>query len=123
MYVAKKFTVDSGSETTALSVTGNVIVGRELTVDQRNEWGSIVSSQWDTHDAAFQAQLGTPGEVPFFPVWLAADQSRNYVPLVTIQPDASAPVLHWQNSADPVYAVKTGDSGLHWDLVRWTNQL
>jgi len=123
MYVVKKFLVTSGSAATALSIVGNVVVGQEVTIDERDEWASISDGQWDGYETAYQETLGTPGEVPFFPVWLATYQNRNYVPLVTVRPDAGSPVVHWPNSANPVYAVKDGDSGLHWDLVRWTNQL
>jgi hypothetical protein len=122
VFAADDFEIVEGSESTALAITGRAIVGEEFTIDKRTAWENYTSGQWDTFYAAFQTQLNTPTGTPFFPVWMNTHQVRNYVPLVTLQPDASGLTNHWLNLSNPLYAVKSGDSGLHWDLVSWTDQ-
>jgi hypothetical protein len=117
--VAGDFDIPQGAESTSLSMTGNVIVGDEITFERRTEWKNYGGGTWDTYYSQFQTQLGQPGANPFFPMWLATAQGRSYVPQLTITYNNPTATRLWQNFSNPVYAVKSGDSGLHWDLVRW----
>ncbi len=74
MYAALNFLVDDGVETTALSITGNVIVGGAFTIGKRNEWDNYAGSQWDTFLTQFLAQLSAGNAIPFFPQWMATNQ-------------------------------------------------
>ncbi|MGD9722395.1 MAG: hypothetical protein AB7O59_12900 [Pirellulales bacterium] len=121
--VGDDFVVDEGTEGTSLSVQGRVIASGDITIGCRSEWKNYASGQWDTFYADFQAQLSLPGAVSFFPMWMSAAQGRNYVPNITLRPASDSSVSQWQNLSQPVYAVLEGDSGLHWDLVSWTDRL
>ena len=123
LVVGKKLLVKKGTESTSLVVTGNMIVGENISVESRDEWESIGNSLWQSTYSSFQGQLQQPNATAHFPVWVASQLGRNYVPAITIRPDAAAPDVHWPDTANPIYQVKSGDSGLHWDLVRWTNRL
>jgi hypothetical protein len=123
VYVTDDFELPLGTEDTSLSITGNVLVGESLFVDRRTEWKNYSSGQWDSYYSSFQSQLSSPSGVPFFPMWLASNAGRNYVALVNVQPTIDAVTSQWQNLNNPLYAIKTGDNGLHWDLVRWTDRL
>jgi hypothetical protein len=123
VYVGDTFDVPLGSESTALAITGNVIVGQDVTIERRNEWKNYTSGQWDTYYYVFQSQLTSPTGTPFFPQFLQNWPGRSYVPQVTIKPDTATVVSQWQTLSNPVYAVKSGDSGLRWDLVRLTDRL
>ncbi len=123
VYIADTLDVPLGSESTALAVTGNVIVGQDVTIERRTEWKNYSGGQWDTYYSAFQAQLSSPGGIPFFPQYLQNGAGRSYVPQVTIKPDSATVVSQWQTLSNPVYVVKSGDSGLRWDLVRITDRL
>ena len=43
-------------------------------------------------------------------------------PKITITEDAGATREHFQDPVDPIYAVKSGDDGLVWDVV-WTSDV
>ncbi len=51
------------------------------------------------------------------------ESGRNCVPLLTLKQDSTPVVAQWQNMSNPLYVVASGDSGLHWDLVSWTDNL
>jgi hypothetical protein len=121
-YIAGDLDVPQGAESTALSITGNVILGQDLIIERRTEWKNYSNSQWEGFHASFLAQVSSPSGNPFFPQWLAANQGRNYVALINVQPETTPVVFQWQNFSNPLYVVKAGDSGLHWDLVSWTDR-
>jgi hypothetical protein len=123
MYAAQKFLVDDGVEATALAITGNVIVGVDIRIGERNEWENYGSWQWDVFNTLFSAQLSANNAIPFFPQWMATYQGRNCVPLLTLKLDSTPVVAQWQNMSNPLYVVGSSDSGLHWDLVSWTDNL
>ncbi|HEV3138618.1 MAG TPA: hypothetical protein VGZ26_11955, partial [Pirellulales bacterium] len=126
VYAGSQFLVDQGAEATALAITGNVIIGGGyLTINPRSEWLSYAHSQWDAFYNTFQQQLqnGPAPIIPFFPQWMATNQGRIYIPLLTIKADPTPLVQQWQDLGNPIYVVGSGDTGLHWDLVSWTDHL
>ena len=40
-------------------------------------------------------------------------------PAIVIQGDATPVTYHWLTKGVPVYAIKSGDTGLRWDVVSW----
>ncbi|MBI3839458.1 MAG: hypothetical protein HY288_16180 [Planctomycetia bacterium] len=124
VYAGNQLLVDQGTETTALAITGNVIIAAgNLTIMPRTEWQSYSPGSWDNFYSSYQAQLGTSSSIPFFPQWLAENESLIYIPLLTIKADPTPLVQQWQDFGNPIYVTKTGDSGLHWDLVSWADHL
>jgi hypothetical protein len=124
VYVGVQLLVDQGTEATALAITGNVIIGGgSLTINPRNEWLNYSSNQWDTFYNSYQNQLGRTVPVLNFPQWMATNQGRSYIPLLTVKADPTPLVQQWQDLANPIYIAGSGDSGLHWDLVSWTDHL
>jgi hypothetical protein len=124
VYAGSQFLIDQGTEATALGITGNVIIGGgNLTIDPRSEWLSYSGNQWDSFYNSFQAQLGRTNQIPYFPQWMATNQGRIYIPLLTVKADPTPLIQQWQDLGNPIYVVGSGDSGLHWDLVSWTDHL
>ena len=93
-----------------LSLTGHLIVGR-VNIGPRSTW-LYASTAWDGIYADFLAQEATG--TPYLPVYMSATTN------ITIQPDAGATREHFQDFAQPIYKVKSGDDGLIWDVVRMT---
>jgi hypothetical protein len=61
MYVAGDFDIPQGAENTALSVTGNVIVGQDLIVERRTEWNKRPVGRILQHvPGAIELALGEP---------------------------------------------------------------
>jgi len=120
-FIGQKLLVDQGTELSGLSVTGNMIVGADLSVAERNQWRSYGTTQWDTYYNTFVAQLGVPSAKPCFPQWLYAYAGRNYLPLINFQQDTTAVTRTWPDLNNPLYMIASGDNGLRWDLVRWTD--
>jgi hypothetical protein len=71
----------------------------------------------------FNSQPST-GRIDLFPVWLgqpiAGLPLLDPVPALTIKPNPSPLTAHWQDLTQPIYVPASGDTGLRWDLVRWT---
>ena len=124
VYAGVQVLVDQGAEATALAITGNVIIGGgNLTINPRSEWLSYSGDQWDNFYNSFQAQLGKSTTIPFFPQWMATKQGRIDISLLTVKADPTPLVQQWQDLGNPIYVVGSADSGLHWDLVSWTDHL
>ena len=106
-----------GQQSTAMSVTGQVVVG-ELEIEGRDEWDTS-SAWWDSHHKEFLAQLGSSSAVSFFPVWLKTNHGLDYEPRLTIQPDPTGVRYHWHDWSQPLFAAHPDDGGLRWDLLDW----
>jgi hypothetical protein len=44
-------------------------------------------------------------------------------PLLTLKADTTLLIDHWQDLSGPVYVPATGDGGLRWELLSWTNNI
>ncbi|MCA9141443.1 MAG: LamG domain-containing protein [Planctomycetaceae bacterium] len=106
-----------GKQSTALSVTGQLIAG-ELEIEARDEWDQS-SSWWDSRHKEFLAQLGGSSPNPYFPTWLQTNHALDYQPKLTIQPDPSSVSYHWHDWSKPLFEAHPDDGGLRWDLLEW----
>jgi hypothetical protein len=115
------FTVDQGSQTNSLTLTGHLIAGSDCIIRGRSEWsmGSIV---WGSLYGAFQQQLTLLNKIIYFPVYLSAF-GMNPNPLLIVKADTTLLIDHWQDLSGAVVVPATGDGGLRWELLSWTNNI
>jgi hypothetical protein len=114
-------TVDQGSQTDSLALTGHVIAGSDFTIHGRNE-SLLTALLWSSHYSAFQLQLLLPTKVLYFPSYLSVF-SMNPNALLTLKADTTLLLDHWQDLAGPIYVPAAGDGGLRWELLSWTNNI
>ena len=116
-------TIDQGSQANSLSLTGHLVVGGDCTIHGRSEW-QLSSSSWNSMRTLFQLQLALPSasKIAYFPIYLSAF-GLNPNPLLTFKPDASLVVNQWQDLSGPIYVPATGDGGLRWELLSWTDNI
>jgi len=114
-------TVNQGSQTDYLALTGHLITGSDFTIRGRNE-SLVTSLVWGNLYSAFQLQLLLPSKVLFFPVYLSAF-GMNPNSLLTLKADTTLSLDHWQDLSGPIYVPATGDGGLRWELLSWTNNI
>jgi hypothetical protein len=114
-------TVNQGAQTDTLALTGHLIAGSDFTIHGRSE-SLLTSLLWGNLFSAFQLQLLLPSKVLFFPIYLSA-YGMNPNPLLTLKADTTLLIDHWQDLSGPVYVPATGDGGLRWELLSWTNNI
>lgn len=115
-----RFEVRRGLSSTRLDVQGRVIA-RNLVIAERSDW-DIGDSGWNTLWNLFQWQLGTGSStrIEHYPVFVAPFGFRPQ-PLLTIRPETSPVAGHWHQAGEPVYVPQSGDPGLRWSVIRWTD--
>jgi hypothetical protein len=114
-------TVDQGSQTNSLAILGHVIAHGDLTIRGRTEW-LLTSSLWNTLYNSFILQLLLPSKVLYLPVYLSV-YGQNPNPLLTLKPDATLLLNQWQDLSGPLFVPATGDGGLRWELLSWTDNI
>ncbi len=114
-------TVDQGSQSNSLAMLGHVIAGGDFTIRGRTEW-QLTSGLWSTLYSAFIAQLPLPNKILYFPIYLSAF-GPNPNPLLTLKVDPTLLLNHWQDLSGPIIVPATGDGGLRWELLLWTDNI
>jgi Tfp pilus assembly protein PilX len=99
-------------------------LAKNFLIDARTEWEQG-SFWWNLIYSLFESQLGTRGQIVYFPVYLKAitNPPLDYIPRLVIQPDSHSIQYHWKNASDPVYIANPSDPGLRWEVVSWTDDL
>lgn len=110
----QRFLFDRGEAAASFSLVGRLITN-EFILRRRNEW-NLPATTWSSVYALFQQQLGSPNAVPFYPVFLAY-WGFNPNPTLTIRPDPSEVIEHWQDLETPLYVPHSSDPGLRWDVL------
>ena len=111
-----EFILDQRSQATSLQLFGHVATPK-FTWHDCIEWNSG-SSWWSTMWILFTFQAGQPGGQTNFVTWLASGTLPS-TPTVTLKPETSVPVYHWQNGSNPIFVKHTSDPGLRWDVLNW----
>lgn len=114
-------TFDQGSQGNYFSLYGHLIAGSDIQIRGRTEW-QLAGGLWGALYTAFTAQLGLPNKVLYFPTYIATS-GLNSTPLLTFKPDTSLLLHHWQDLSGPIYVPATGDGGLRWELMSWTENI
>jgi hypothetical protein len=114
-------TIDSGSQSNGVALSGHLIAGGDIAIHGRSEW-QLSASMWNTLYTAFQAQLLLPTRVLYFPTYLSAF-GLNSNPLLTVKPDPTLLLNQWQDLSGPIYVPAGGDGGLRWELLSWTDNI
>jgi len=124
--VVGTFDVASASQTaTAMTLTGQLITGA-LDIEPRSEFlvQNGQGSWWNGRYNAFISQ--TQNGYKYFPQFLQAKNNMDPTSRLIIKPAATAVRYHWQtwngsqNASNPIFVPATGDAGLYWDIVGWT---
>ena len=127
--LAGAFLVMSGPQAAApLDFSGQVIAG-SMNLQGRSEWLNQSSGWWTARYNNFMAQNGSPGGTNYFPEYLQRTASLDPTPRVIIKPSTTAIRYHWQtwmnsqNAENPIFVPASGDAGLRWDLLEWTENI
>jgi hypothetical protein len=121
--VDEEFKVDSGSQSTALDLTG-IVVAKSLKVDGRTEWKNAA---WGGLLAALDP-LGVLQALGVLDALVPGAAQANYnaqhQPRIILRSDANlaAVAYHWHTAilnGTPLYQEKTTGSGLRWNTVSW----
>jgi hypothetical protein len=129
------FTIQSDSQAAAFSLLGQLITAG-FKINPRTEWqfspdpffnAVLWQYLWNSYNSqpGYQGKGGGNGNgnnqpQQTFPAWLA-QIGLKYVPTLTFQPNSTPLNYHWKNPNDPIYVPGSGDPGLRWDVVSFTN--
>lgn len=110
------YRVEDGADDVQYLHEGHVIA-RDFDVGRRDAWSSG-DTVWSPVWQAFQDQLNLPvgQRVDNFATWLG-QRGLSSQPRIVVRPLATGPSFHWKKSAEPVYSVPSGSSGLRWAVV------
>ena len=117
--------VAAGQAGTVMTFLGQLVAGA-VSIEPRTEWTSQSSTWWSNELSAFNGQKNKTGGYKYFPQYLQKYTSLNPVPQVVIKPSSSTVQYHWQvwtgsqSANNPIFVPASGDGGLRWDLVSWT---
>ena len=109
------FHIEAGVESATFSVVGRVICG-EFLIDHRDQW---TATNWDFYHDLFQFVNAQSGAMRYFPNFMGAI-GRSPIPFLTIKPSSASVTDHWLTAGAPLYVAHPSDSGLRWNIVRWT---
>ena len=130
------FEIKTGSATTQFTLSGNLFTaglnlrGREGWTMTATDWtndyndfndtggllGGLLASLLNTVRSA----LGLPaGATVHFPEYMQHQRGFTIQPALTLQPDSSGVLPHWQDWTQPIYVKDPSDPGLRWNLVRY----
>lgn len=112
------FSVLTGSTSSNMDLQGRVI-SKGVFLRARNEW-NVSGSAWGTLWSTFQTQLSGSNPNPYYPAYLAA-WGLNPTPLLTIKTETSPVRYVWKTSSNTVYNAASGDPGLRWSIVSFTD--
>ncbi len=105
----------------ALTLEGALIAG-QVRLRHRQEWiaPSRDSSWWANRWSEYQAQKDLPGGSKYFSDFLSRFYNTSSEPQIVIKPPASNVRYHWQMLPDPIYVPASGDPGLRWQVLDWS---
>ncbi|MDX1947432.1 MAG: hypothetical protein SFU86_18670 [Pirellulaceae bacterium] len=117
------FEVEASSQNTQFLLNGQLLTA-SFAVRGRTEW-SLPSNIWTARYNAFVAQQYSllPGSVKFFPVWMQSTSNLMVQPNLKIQRGNSGVKFHWPDWGQPLFQKDSADTGLRWNVVRWTENL
>ncbi|HVW37089.1 MAG TPA: hypothetical protein VHB99_07280 [Pirellulales bacterium] len=129
------FVIQSDSQAAAFNLLGQLIAA-DFTIKPRTEWQlspdpffnavlwqylwNSYSSQPGNQGGGFGFGNGNNQPSQSFPAWLA-QMGLTYTPNLTFQPNPTPLNYHWKNPNDPIYVPASGDPGLRWDVVSFTD--
>jgi hypothetical protein len=126
MLLGSTFNVAAGPQAAMpLTFTGQLIAG-SIYLHARSEWTTQSTGWWNGQYNSFSAHVGKTGGTNYFPDYLRTHASLDPTPRVIVKPSASTIRYHWQtwmnaqNSENPLFVPASGDPGLRWDLLQWT---
>jgi hypothetical protein len=130
------FEIKTGTPTTQFTLNGNLFTAG-LNLRGRDGWTMTVSD-WtsDYNDFngigllnaillaarlnAVRTSQGLPGGATVhFPEYMQYVRGFNFQPTLTLQPNSSGVIPHWQDWTQPIFIKDPGDPGLRWNLVRY----
>jgi hypothetical protein len=111
----QQFLFDEGEVAASFSLVGRLITN-EFVLRRRSEW-NVISTTWTTLFSGFGSQLSSVNAIPFYPIYLA-NWGFSPIPTLTLRPDTSVVIEHWQDLANPIYVPHPSDPGLRWDVIR-----
>ena len=116
-----EFDVAADAQADVSATISGRIIAQNFTVGGRSEWWQT-ETWWNDRKHDFDEQKNAPNGIRYFPAWLkaAAAPRLDYVPRVTVQPEARSIQYHWKKNSDPIYVPLASDGGLRWELVSWT---
>jgi hypothetical protein len=118
--VFDKFDFETGTENMSFAITGRVVAKRDFFVQARTQWENTA---WSTLYTAYSLTTFTPGSLSvYFPVFCATLGRNFQAPCLTIKPDEDPVTYHWHkaNANQAVFEPQAGDTGLHWDVLEYT---
>jgi len=106
-----------------LSLEGKLISGN-VRIRRRSEWiaPSLDSDWWANRWTEYQAQKELPGGSKYFSDFLSRFYSLSSEPRIVIKPSASNVRYHWQTLPQPIYVPASGDPGLRWQVLDWSER-
>jgi hypothetical protein len=115
--------VEKGATSTAFALQGRLLTN-QLEINGYETWDSV---NWSNAYSNFMGLLGLNeilglllGDNRYFPGYMQTTYSLQVAPKVTIKAAPSTANDRWQDWSQPVYAAGSGDEGLIWDLLRWS---
>ncbi len=110
-----RFEVRRANAASTVNMQGRLIAG-ELYLQGREAW-DVSASTWGLYVLLYGWQSGA-NIIPYFPVYMTLF-GMDYPPPARISPPTTETDFHWQSSNTPIYAIKSGDGGLRWEVIRW----
>lgn len=110
-----KFSASAGTEDSKLDLQGKLIC-RQIDVLPRSEW-NIGSFWWSLAWNWFDDQYNDNNGTKYFPVYMQG-WGMHYTPQITVVAPTTPTNQQWFTPGSPLYAVATGDTGLHWSVIR-----
>ncbi len=106
-----------------LGLEGKLIAG-QVRIQHRSEWiaPSIDSDWWANRWTEYQAQKDLPGGSKYFSDFLSRFYSLSSEPRIVIKPAANNVRYHWQTLPQPIYVPASGDPGLRWQVLDWSER-
>ncbi len=102
----------------SLDISG-LVIAKDIKIRGRNDWYQN-SGWWEDQYDDFDDQEDEEDAIPYFPVWLQAEEGLDPAPQLTVKPDPDDVRYHWPNANSPIYVPHGDDDGLRWTLLRWT---
>ena len=106
-----------------LSLEGKLISGN-VRIRHRSEWiaPSLDSDWWANRWTEYQAQNDLPGGSKYFSDFLSRFYSLSSEPRIVIKPSPNNVRYHWQTLPQPIYVPASGDPGLRWQVLDWSER-
>lgn len=114
-----EFTFERGHSALTCDMQGRAFSSK-LYLYGRTAWDMPLLT-WQSELLLFNAQAALLNGIKHFPDWIKAARGFDYKPLLTIKPNSTGIVDHWNNFTDPVYIAGDGDVGLRWNLIDWAD--